>query len=286
MSRIDDPAVTTPRISPWLARAAFATPTLPPATKTNSYVVGTSHALLVEPASPYEQDELRSWVHSTGATICALVPTHHHIDHVGALEYLRDSLGVPVWAHRETAKRLDVTVERVLEDGDVIDVGGGVELEVLHTPGHAPGHVCLFERTTRSLIAGDMVASVGTILVEPNDGDMSLYLESLARLRDLDANTVYPAHGDPITPGREIFERYIAHRLAREAKILAALQSLQALDRTSATTIAQIVPIAYSDTPPASWPLASLSTAAHLEKLAGEGSVDRTGIQWWARSRP
>jgi glyoxylase-like metal-dependent hydrolase (beta-lactamase superfamily II) len=139
---------------------------------------------------------------------------------------------------------------------------------VLHTPGHAPGHVCLYDADDGSLVVGDMVASVGTILVEPGDGDMRVYLQQLERLAELGARVALPAHGDPIDEPTALFRRYVAHRLMREAKVLAAVAK-----HPGGATAEAIVSDAYDDVPATIWPIALLSTRAHLMKLADEGRV-------------
>ena len=257
---------------------AVRTPTLPPATHTNSFALGTREVVLVEPATPYE-DEQRKWLEwarslpSTGRTLIAIVATHHHADHIGGVEVLSRALGLPVWAHEETIARIpEALITKPLHDGDVIVLEGPTPMrwEVLHTPGHARGHVCLFEREERMLVAGDMIAGVGTILIAPGDGHMATYLAQLERLESLDAALALPAHGDPIeTPGA-LFRHYRAHRAMREAKVLEAL--VRAGARYGATP-EDLLPHAYDDTSPAIWPLALLSLRAHLEKLVEEGRV-------------
>jgi glyoxylase-like metal-dependent hydrolase (beta-lactamase superfamily II) len=261
------------------------TPTLPPATHTNSYALGGREVLLVEPATPYE-DEQRAWVEwardigSSGRTIVAIVATHHHPDHVGGAALLARELGLPVWAHALTASRIDVPIARNLADGDELVLRGprDVTWQVLHTPGHAPGHVCLFEPRSRAVIVGDMVASVGTILVAPGDGDMTAYLEQLERLAALDATVALPAHGEPIDDPTKLFERYVQHRKMREDKIVAALSTAShAPGADAGMTTIDLVARVYDDVAPAVWPFAKLSVEAHLEKLEREGRVTRTG---------
>jgi endoribonuclease LACTB2 len=262
-----------------LSASAFAalTPTLPPATHTNSYALGTREVILVEPATPYE-DEQREWIAwaralpSAGRTPVAIVATHHHPDHVGGIDVLARELGLPVWAHPKTAERVpEVSFARRLEDGDSIVLDGPTPSEwtVLFTPGHAPGHVCLFEARTGTVVVGDMVASVGTILIAPGDGDMSEYLRQLRRLAALGARVALPAHGDPIDCPTALFEKYVAHRLMREDKVLAALQKAPA----GGVTAIDLVPTAYDDTPAFLWPIAKLSLEAHLEKLIQDGKA-------------
>lgn len=266
---------------------AARTPTLLPATHTNSYALGASEVLLVEPATPYE-DERREWLawaeglRSQGRRLVGLFVTHHHPDHVGGASFFQEQLGVPIWAHEETARRLPaMRVERRVEDGEVIDLGGAMRLIALHTPGHAPGHLCLHEPESGATIVGDMVASVGTILIEPGDGDMRVYLEQLERLARLGARVALPAHGDPIDQPEALYRHYIAHRLAREEKVARALAEAG----PAGATAAELTPNAYADVPAALWPMATLSVSAHLEKLASDGRVQQIGARWVAFKR-
>lgn len=269
-------------LSSSLSLFAARTPTLPPATHTNSYALGGRDVLLVEPATPYE-DEQREWVSwarslgSTGRNIVAIIATHHHPDHIGGAALLSKELELPIWAHAETASRIDMPVARRLEDGDEIVLAGPRDerWQVLHTPGHAPGHVCLFEPRSRTAVVGDMVASVGTILIAPGEGDMGLYLGQLERLAALDASLALPAHGEPIDDPTSVFTRYVAHRKMREEKIFAALAA-QAAARDGVTA-GDLVPAAYDDVSPAIWPIAKLSVEAHLEKLERDGRIERAG---------
>ena len=257
-----------------LAVFAARTPTLPPATHTNSYALGSREVLLVEPATPYD-DERRAWVEwvrampASGRVPVAIVVTHHHVDHVGGAAFLSKELGLPLWAHAETSSRLDAPVDRLLSEDDVLQLDGPVpeRWRVLHTPGHAPGHVCLVEETERVVVVGDMVASVGTILIAPGDGHMATYLTQLERLAKLDAAVALPAHGEPIETPATLFRHYIAHRLLREGKVLAALETFA----PRGATASELVSSAYADTPPHVWPIAMVSVEAHLEKLVEEG---------------
>lgn len=270
------------------------TPTLPPATHTNSYALGGSEVLLIEPATPFE-DEQRAWIEwaralsSQGRELLAIVATHHHPDHVGGALLLSRELGLPLWAHARTIDRLaepgapagasGAVFDRTLTDGETIDLAGPSpqRWRVLHTPGHAPGHVCLFEEGSLALIAGDMVASEGTILIEPRDGDMQVYLQQLDRLAGLGARLALPAHGGPIDEPTALFRHYIRHRLAREDKVVKALSSAP-----GPRSIEELIAEVYSDTPVFLWPLARMSLAAHLVKLEREHRASRGGSAGFA----
>ncbi|MCS6799552.1 MAG: MBL fold metallo-hydrolase [Myxococcota bacterium] len=265
---------------------AVRTPTLPPATHTNAYLLGSAQALLVEPA-PEDEDEIDAlvrWVDEAirrGVRPIAIVATHHHRDHVGAARALCARLSLPLWAHRETARRLasQLRVDRWLQDGDRIELAGAAptRVQVLHTPGHAPGHLCLLEERTGALVAGDMVAGVGTILVDPDDGDMSAYLASLERLAALRPAVLLPAHGGPLRPAVEVLERYVTHRRWRERRVLDAVR-----ERARPVLPHELLARVYDDVPSSAWPLAVRSVESHLLDLQRRGLLERRAEGWMA----
>ncbi len=272
------------QVAPTIQMLPVRTPTLPPATHTNTFLVGTKEAVVVEPATPYpdEQDLMFEWVQAArlkGVEPIAILATHHHPDHVGGAMALKERLQLPLWAHAMTAQRLDgiVEIDMLIQDGERIMLDGPTPtaLTALHTPGHAPGHLCFTDEASNIMIAGDMVASVGTIIVEPTDGDMLLYLESLRKMSALEPTALLPAHGEVINQPEVILSFYIQHRLMREKKVLDALKA-----RAKPSRPRHLVAEAYADTPKHLWPLALRSIEAHLIKLEREGTITKQGDCW------
>lgn len=249
------------------------TPTLPPATHTNCYLIGQRRFVIVDPGSPAagEQRRLDSWIAgrlNEGDEIAAIVLTHHHPDHVLGVAHLVQSLQCPVWAHSATAALVDFEVDRLLQDDEVIDLGEDT-LRAVFTPGHAPGHLAFLHERTDALLCGDLVASTGTILINPPEGHIGDYLAALERARALGASQLFPAHGAPIDDPAAKLQQYIDHRLAREEKILAALR------RHGAATALDLLPQAYDDAPVSVWPYAARSALAHLIHLTERGDATR-----------
>ena len=271
------------RPSDGLTVLALPTPTLPPATTTNTSFVGRHDAWVVDPATPWDTPRAQLLaaaraVTSAGRTLRGIVLTHHHPDHVGAAAWLRDQVGLPILAHPLTADLLGdrLRVDRHLEEGDVL-VGSEARDDrwhVLHTPGHAPGHVCLWEPVRRLLVAGDMVAAVGTIVIAPPDGHMTTYLTQLARLAGLAPARIVPAHGEVIDDPAERLRFYIAHRHEREDRVVAALDA-------SPQDLPTLTAKSYPDVPRALHGLAAGSALAHLVRLEEGGHARRLPDGRW-----
>jgi endoribonuclease LACTB2 len=257
------------------------TPTIPPATHTNCYLIGGDELVVIDPGSPYPDqqallDDVIEAFLKTGRRVREIIITHLHPDHIGGVVHLAERFKLPVAAHRLTAAAIkdEVQVDRLIEDNEVIElreVATGVtwRLRALWTPGHARGHLSLYEERTGTLLTGDCVVGLGTVVIAPPEGNMNDYLNSLRRYLELPRLTaLMPGHGPVLADARAKIEEYIAHRGAREAMILTAMQN-------GARTIPQIVKTVYTDVPEAMHQLAELSVLAHLEKLVGESKVRR-----------
>jgi len=274
-----------PRIefSPGVWVLPVRTRTLPPASCTNVWMPGGSRFVVVDPGSTEDGEHerlLRVMRRRTsdGAVLDAVVLSHHHRDHVSGAHRLARELGVPIAAHTETFARFPVpagTATLLLKDGDILDLGG-MCFDVVHTPGHAPGHLAFFDPDRRVLLAGDLVSGLSSILIGFADGDMAAYLESLRRAAALAPRTVLPSHGPPL-PGGALLAA-LEHRQERESRVLAALS-------VTPRSLAEIAAEAYADTPQAPAFLRELQTRSHLVHLAARGAAKVAGsdLLRWSR---
>jgi ribonuclease/clavin/mitogillin len=258
------------------------TPTKPPATHTNCYLIYTSQELLIiDPGSLYEDEQqaLAACIDSLaaeGRSVREIVLTHMHPDHVGGVNALRAHLGesVMVAAHRLTAEPLagSVRVDRFIEGGDMINLDGlpQISLRAMHTPGHARGHLCFYEERTGTLISGDNIVGLGSVLIDPPEGNMREYLQSLERMRALrNLSVIFGGHGPAIANPYRKIDEYIAHRLEREKNILQTV-------REGAVSPREIVARVYTDVSPKAHALAERAVLAHLDKLVDENRVKKT----------
>ncbi|MFT7078213.1 MAG: glyoxylase-like metal-dependent hydrolase (beta-lactamase superfamily II), partial [Planctomycetota bacterium] len=269
---------------PGIIMAPLNTETLPPATTTNCYLVGEERFFAVDPAPVDAAEQARLFEliderivggsDSGPRDFVGVLVTHHHPDHVGAVDATAKRYDVPVLAHAETFARLDLLAEntRDLEDGVVLPLGTAPDgtpdwkLVAHHTPGHAPGHLVFQESRYGALIVGDLVSTVSTIVIDPPEGHMADYIESLERVAELagESAVLHPSHGPVASDGRTLLRRYLEHRLRREDSLVAALQ--EGVEEEE-----MLVRRVYADVEEHLYPIAARSLRAGLEKLRDEG---------------
>ena len=252
--------------------------TLPPATHTNCVILGTKRFLIIDPG-PSDPALLAPLIElverriQDGDRPLALLATHHHGDHVGGLALLAKHFELPILGHPETLSRLSFPglTTREVHHGDEFEIDEPGPARALHTPGHAPGHLAIYLKEPEVLLAADLVASRGTIIIDPPEGNMGRYLASLEEARSLQARALLPSHGQLIVDPDAHLQGYIAHRLHREELIF------QALSHQGPSTARDLIPLAYPEIPSHVWPLAERSLLAHLEHLAEAGRIHRQG---------
>ncbi len=253
---------------------------------TNSYVVGDADSgfIVIDPGPPDADHVQRLW-HITQGQIQALVCTHSHPDHSPGAALLQalcaqHGVKVPIWgmASLPTARaHSDFVPDRQLKDGERLVLQSGEHrhsLRVVHTPGHAANHVCLILEEDGLLFSGDHVLNGSTTVIDPPDGHMGEYLASLDKLmalgHEFQVAFILPAHGHVL--GNVWGEAYSAidcmnrlknHRLARELKVLKAMQALP--DGSMDDWLALV----YDDVPQAIWPVAMRSLEAHVQHIRG-----------------
>ena len=276
----------------WMA--PLATETLPPATTTNAYWIGTDTAYLVDPASfePGEQARLFVWIEARqaeGHRLAGIIATHHHHDHIGAIVPVAERYGVPVFGHPETLERLDLgnCETRELGDGDELPLGrhpaelaGAAQpreqpwvLRAYHTPGHDRGHLVLVENAQLGAIVGDLCSTVSSILIDPPEGHLATYLGSLRRMLEVPMGLLHPAHGPVHPDGHRLLQAYLKHRAEREARILGALE-------IAPKSLAELADVAYDDVLPEALPIARRALLAGLIKLAEDGQARELDGAW------
>jgi endoribonuclease LACTB2 len=162
-------------------------------------------------------------------------------------------------------------VDRELRGGEVIELQGRHprRLRVLEAPGHSRSHLVFHEETSHTLIAGDLVSGLGTVVIDPPEGNLGDYLASLERVRSLDLRTLIPGHGPPNRGVGATLDALIRHRQMRESRVLRALEGGPLPEDALRDEV-------YADTPGADPALAASGARAHLEKLEAEGAVRRT----------
>lgn len=251
-------------------RLSVPVPTHAPSGQTNAYLVGRNGAALIDPAT--RSDSLDDAI--TDRAVDHVLLTHHHPDHVGAVEHYARSCDATIWARRGREAAFEaatgVSPDRTFLDGTTIPVGDG-SLSVVETPGHAPEHVAF--ALEDELICGDLAVAEGSVVVGAPAGDVRAYCSSLRRVVARDPDRLYPGHGPVIDDPGKACRRLLSHRLDRERRVEAAVIG-------GAKTVSAITDAAYDKDVSGVRDLAEATVRAHLEKLTVEGRIvwDDAGV--------
>ena len=268
-------------VSPLIRRVIAANPGPFTFTGTGTYIVGRpdvgARVAVIDPGPPDEAHLAALLAAVEGQGVSHVLVTHTHRDHSPLARPFATAVGAPVLAARPPARlvhasgALDEDDDETfapdveLTGGEVLD-GDGWTIEAMATPGHASNHMAFVLREENALFSGDHVMGWSTTVVAPPDGDMTAYLASLDAVIARRFSTIWPTHGAPIVDPGPFLDAYRAHRLEREAQILAGLAA-------GPRKIMDMVPALYAAVDSRLWPAAGLSVWAHLIALERAGRV-------------
>jgi glyoxylase-like metal-dependent hydrolase (beta-lactamase superfamily II) len=254
------------RIAPEVWRIVAPNPSPLTGPGTNTYVLGAQRAVVIDPGTR-DAAHLERILAVAGGTLDQVICTHSHPDHSPGAAELRARTGAPVLGlpsprdpYQDPTYVPDVTVA----DSELI-AHPTLRLRAVFTPGHVSNHVCLLLEREQLLFTGDHLMEGTTVVIIPPEGSMRAYLASLRRLQDLPIRALAPGHGALIADAQAEIARVIAHRLGREAKLVAALSA------RGRATLDELLPAVYDDVPTALHGWARHSLLAHAIKLVEDG---------------
>lgn len=251
---------------------------------TNTYLIGNKELVLIDPG-PEDQAHLQATLAAIGGRkLSHIVITHTHRDHTDGLPALLAATGAKTAgfgrrARERGTKQVSPSGSEYVDQDFIPDVplgdggrltGDGWSLTAMHTPGHAPDHLCLALDGTKVLFSGDHVMGWNTSVIAPPEGSMSDYMAALERLSLRDDELYLPGHGGQVTEPQRLVKAFLLHRRMREQAILECI-------RSGTNTVRAIVPLIYRDLNPKLVNAASLSVLAHVEHLIVRGLVGCEG---------
>ncbi len=242
---------------------------------TNTYLIETADAGLVvlDPGPEGHPEHVDAILRATGGKVDLILASHHHHDHIGAIPALKQATGAPVAGFHVPAIP-EFAPEIKIADGETV-----AGMRAVHTPGHAPDHLCFVMRVkggAEVLFSADHVMSWSSTVVSPPSGDMRAYFRSLDRLLAQEEELYLPGHGPPLERPRKLVRELLAHRQARERAIARALDNGEPADTFT------LMDRLYSQVDPRLRRAAERNVLAHLIKLEQEGRVRRDGELWRA----
>jgi glyoxylase-like metal-dependent hydrolase (beta-lactamase superfamily II) len=265
------------QIAAGIRRIVAPNPSMMTGPGTNTYLVGENAVAVIDPG-PAIPDHIENIIKKSTGYIEWILATHTHPDHSPGVRLLAEKtgaevLGIPAPEGRQQDRSFAPT--RVLADGDVLETTE-FRLEVVQTPGHASNHVCFLHTGLNWLFTGDHVIDGSTVVINPPDGDMKHYIESLQKCKELGCAALAPGHGEVIEDPVRVIDWIIDHRLEREAKVLVAIRE------TPGLTTAELVSHVYQDVAPHLHRLAERSLLAHVLKLEADGAAIQDEERWRA----
>ena len=263
-------------VAPGVGRIIAPNPGYMTGPGTNTYLIGDDRIALVDPG-PDNDQHFTTLLEAVGDRLAWILVTHTHIDHSPLAARLREATGAEVVAFGPAPTFAGETLDthdkefapdRLLVDGERVDTGDA-RIEAVYTPGHASNHLCFEIAGTGLLFSGDHVMSGSTVVIAPPDGDMTVYFESLDKVRARDLRRIAPGHGDMIDDPGAVLDDYLIHRREREAQVLAGVLAAPPEGTTTEALVAQL----YAEVPKHLHKVARFTVWAHLRKLAADGRV-------------
>jgi len=280
---VDAPYAKLEQLDPGIARVLAHNPSAFTFYGTQTYIVGNNEVAVIDPGPdlPEHVDALEKAI--GGRAVVAIMCTHTHRDHSPASRQLAERTGASIIGCAPLALETvgpradasfdgDYTPDRVLEDGEALEVDGK-PITAVATPGHTSNHLCFAYQG--ALLTGDHVMGWSTTVVVPPDGDMAAYMRSLDRLRQRDDRVYYPAHGPAVTNPQQYVRHLLGHRMQREKQILRLVGE-------TPRDIPDIVANAYPGLDPRLVIAAGGSVLAHLVDLERRGLVEQQQDLWTA----
>jgi len=248
---------------------------------TNTYVVGSTALAIIDPGPDDERHRAAILKAAGQRPITHILTTHAHRDHVDGVAALKAATGAKVCAFVRDPDASQIAIEAspsgtyfvdygfrpdvALAGGDKI-TGADWALTAIHTPGHAPDHLCFALEGRETVFSGDHVMAWNTSVIAPPEGSMANYIRSLEILLDRNDGVFLPGHGGRLMEPQRTVKAYLLHRRWREQAVLKAMSE-------GATTIRRIVPEIYQGLAPHLLPAAALSVQAHVEHLIEKSLV-------------
>jgi len=244
--------------------------TFPPANRTNSFIIGDSFKVLIDP-SPKDEVELNKFLKSVNKIgFDAIMLTHHHPDHYEYSDFIAKKYQVPIYLSEDTYQRIGENYFNgikihFLKEGDILTQSLGRDIFVYHVPGHDEGQLALAPKSMEWFLVGDLIQTIGTVAILEPEGNMQKYFASLSKVMALNPKNIIPSHGI-ILGGIFKIEETLKHRMMRENQIIECLN----LNLSEEEMINKI----YPDLEVRLIPYAKKTIQAHLKKIIDEKKVN------------
>jgi len=289
---VDAPYAIVEQLEPGIARLLAHNPSPFTYFGTQTYLAGEEDLVVIDPG-PDLPEHVDAIVRALdGRNLAAIACTHTNRDHSPASRALKEATGAPIigcapLVLESIGPRADASFDKqyapdkILADGEAIDLGNGKKLLAVATPGHTSNHLCFAygdEGAGGALFTGDHVMGWSTTVVVPPDGDMGAYMQSLDLLRQRGDRIYYPAHGPAVTKPAQLIRGMVGHRLQRERQILRLVGE-------KPRDISDIVANAYPGLDQRLVPAAGGSVLAHLLDLQKRGLVEAGEGETWSKAK-